>query len=160
MQRSIFRSLLNCSQAVKCLAKPTSALPEALPKFATLTFLRACSSKWSNDVLKDAVNEHKIVVFMKGTPEEPMCGFSRAVVKILEMHGVEEFSSYNILEDEELRKRIKEFSAWPTVPQVYLNGEFVGGCDIMIQMHQSGELIEELQKVGHVSALAEENSES
>jgi len=69
------------------------------------------------------------------------------------MHGVPPFDSYNILEDEELRQGIKEFSNWPTIPQVYIGGEFVGGCDIMIDMHKNGELIEELKKVGIKSDL-------
>lgn len=89
-----------------------------------------------------------------------MCGFSKAVAQILAIHGVKNFTAYNVLEDEELRKGIKEFSNWPTVPQVYLNGEFVGGCDILIQLHQSGEIIEELQKIGHISDLAETKQES
>jgi len=94
-----------------------------------------------------------LVVFMKGTPEQPLCGFSNAVCQILRMHGVPPFDSYNILEDEELRQGIKEFSNWPTIPQVYIGGEFVGGCDIMIDMHKNGELIEELKKVGIKSDL-------
>jgi len=90
---------------------------------------------------------------MKGTPEQPMCGFSNAVCQILRMHGVPPYDSYDVLEDEELRQGIKEYSNWPTIPQVYLGGEFVGGCDIMIDMHKSGELIEELKKVGIKSDL-------
>jgi len=74
-------------------------------------------------------------------------------MQILSMHGVKEFSSYNVLEDESIRQGIKDFSNWPTIPQVYINGDFVGGCDIMIDMHQKGELIEELQKIGIRSAL-------
>ena len=115
--------------------------------------------KWTKDVLDRTVKESKIVVFMKGTPDQPMCGFSRAVMQILEMHGVSEFSTYNILEDQELRQKVKEYSNWPTVPQVYINGEFVGGCDIMIQMHQSGDLIEELQNIGIRSALLDRAEE-
>jgi len=79
---------------------------------------------------------------MKGTPAEPQCGFSRAVVQILDIHGVsaEKMKTYNVLADDELRTSIKEFSDWPTVPQIYINGDFVGGCDILLGMHQSGEL--------------------
>lgn len=101
----------------------------------------------------------KVVVFMKGVPEQPMCGFSNAVVQILRMHGVEGYGSYNVLEDEELRQKVKEYSSWPTIPQVYVGGEFVGGCDIMLQMHQSGDLIDELQKVGIKSMLLEKAEE-
>jgi Grx4 family monothiol glutaredoxin len=88
---------------------------------------------------------------MKGTPSAPQCGFSRATVQILGLQGVDpkKFASYNVLEDNELRSGtaihdltlgIKEYSEWPTVPQLYVNGEFVGGCDIVMNMHQSGEL--------------------
>ncbi|GFU02830.1 glutaredoxin-related protein 5, mitochondrial [Nephila pilipes] len=109
-----------------------------------------CSSL--NDKISDLVKKSKVVVFMKGVPELPRCGFSNAVVKILEMHGVN-YDSYNVLEDEQLRQGIKEFSNWPTIPQVFINGEFIGGCDILLQMHQNGELIEEFKKVNITSAL-------
>ncbi|EFA02650.1 Glutaredoxin-related protein 5, mitochondrial-like Protein [Tribolium castaneum] len=98
------------------------------------------------------VNNNKVVVFMKGVPEQPRCGFSNAVVQILRMHGVQ-YEAHDVLSDESLRQGIKDFSNWPTIPQVFINGEFVGGCDIMLQMHQSGDLIEELEKVGIKSAL-------
>ena len=91
---------------------------------------------------------------MKGVPAEPRCGFSNAVVQVLRMHGVE-YDSHDVLSDESLRQGIKEFSNWPTIPQVFINGEFVGGCDILLQMHQSGDLIEELRKAGISSALLE-----
>ncbi|KAF5316420.1 hypothetical protein D9619_006536 [Psilocybe cf. subviscida] len=92
--------------------------------------------------IDDAVNANPVVLFMKGTPAAPQCGFSRAVVQILELHGVpdDKLKTYNVLADEELRSGIKEYSEWPTVPQIYVNGEFIGGCDILIGMHQSGEL--------------------
>lgn len=79
---------------------------------------------------------------MKGTPNVPQCGFSRAVVQLLDINGVEPatLKTYNVLEDQELRDAIKEYSSWPTIPQLYVNGEFVGGCDILLGMHQSGEL--------------------
>lgn len=82
-----------------------------------------------------AVKETPIVVFMKGTPQQPMCGFSRAVAIIMEVNNIkkDKFKSYNILEDQELRAAIKEYSEWPTIPQVYIDGEFVGGCDLMTQ---------------------------
>ena len=99
------------------------------------------------------VNAEKVVVFMKGVPAQPMCGFSNAVIQILRMHGVENFSAHNVLEDQALRSDIKEFSNWPTIPQIYMNGEFIGGCDILLQMHQNGELVEALEKIGIRSAL-------
>ncbi|KAL1684163.1 thioredoxin-like protein, partial [Schizophyllum commune] len=95
-----------------------------------------------------------LVLFMKGTPQVPQCGFSRAVVQVLDLHDVppEKVHTYNILEDEELRNDIKEYSEWPTIPQVYVNGEFVGGCDIIISMHQSGQLAELLAQHGLTNA--------
>ena len=80
------------------------------------------------------------MVFIKGTQSQPQCGFSKAVIKVLEMNGVNEFSFVNVLESADTREGIKEFTSWPTVPQVFINGEFIGGCDIMISMHESGEL--------------------
>ena len=115
--------------------------------------------KWTNERFDEVVKKDKVVVFMKGIPKQPMCGFSNAVVQILQMHGVESYGSYNVLEDEDLRQRVKEYSNWPTVPQVYVGGEFLGGCDIMLQLHQNGELIEELQKVGIRSLLLEKEEE-
>merc|ERR1712241_66460 len=110
--------------------------------------------------LDSLVSASDVVVFMKGVPAQPRCGFSNAVVQIMRMHGVE-FSAHDVLADEELRQGVKDYSNWPTIPQVYLKGEFVGGCDILLNMHQSGELVEELGKVGIKSALlAEEEEES
>lgn len=125
-------------------------------EIGSISRLYSTEANWTNEALDNLVKNNKIVVFMKGTPLEPMCGFSKAVVTILQMHGIVEFNAHNVLEDEELRNRVKEYSSWPTVPQVYINGEFVGGCDIMIQLHQSGELIGELEKVGFRSILADE----
>lgn len=84
---------------------------------------------------------------MKGTPEFPQCGFSRATIQILGQQGVdpEKFAAYNVLEDPELREGIKEYSEWPTVPQLYVAGDFVGGCDIITSMSQSGELADLLE---------------
>ncbi|XP_034832747.1 uncharacterized monothiol glutaredoxin ycf64-like [Maniola hyperantus] len=105
-----------------------------------------------NDKIDKMVKNTKVVVFMKGVPDAPRCGFSNAVVQIMRMHAVP-YDSHDVLADENLRQGIKEYSNWPTIPQVFINGEFVGGCDIMLQMHQSGELVEELKKVGIKSAL-------
>jgi monothiol glutaredoxin len=77
---------------------------------------------------------------MKGSPEAPMCGFSAAAVQMLEACGVEDVATVNVLADENVRQGIKEYSNWPTIPQLYINGEFVGGSDIMREMYQSGEL--------------------
>ncbi|CAL8316381.1 unnamed protein product [Merluccius merluccius] len=110
--------------------------------------------------LGEMVKKDKVVVFIKGTPAQPMCGFSNAVIQILRMHGVEDYAAYNVLDDQDLRQGIKEFSNWPTIPQVYINSEFLGGCDILLQMHQNGDLVEELNKLGIRSALVEAETES
>lgn len=109
----------------------------------------------SAEYFKELLDKSKVVVFMKGTPDNPRCGFSNAVVQIMRMHGVE-YQAHNVLADESVRQGIKEFSQWPTIPQVFIDKEFVGGCDILLQMHQSGEFIEELRKAGIVSALLEQ----
>uniref|UniRef100_A0A8C6R901 Glutaredoxin-related protein 5, mitochondrial n=1 Tax=Nannospalax galili TaxID=1026970 RepID=A0A8C6R901_NANGA len=119
--------------------------------------VRAASS--GAEQLDALVKKDKVVVFLKGTPEQPQCGFSNAVVQILRLHGVRDYAAYNVLDDPELRQGIKDYSNWPTIPQVYLNGEFVGGCDILLQMHQNGDLVEELKKLGIRSALLDEKKD-
>lgn len=109
--------------------------------------------------LDTMVKRDKVVVFLKGTPEQPQCGFSNAVVQILRLHGVRDYAAYNVLDDPQLRQGIKDYSNWPTIPQVFLNGEFVGGCDILLQMHQNGDLVEELKKLGIQSALLDEKQD-
>ena len=99
--------------------------------------------------IKQQVDSHSVVLFMKGTPQMPQCGFSALAVQVLNACGVGEFHSVNVLADPEIRQGIKEFANWPTIPQLYVNGEFVGGSDIMREMYQSGELqklLAELQK--------------
>ncbi|MER3433480.1 MAG: monothiol glutaredoxin, Grx4 family [Leptolyngbya sp. ERB_1_1] len=93
----------------------------------------------TQDRIKNLVENNKIVVFMKGSKLMPMCGFSNNVVQILNTLGVP-YETVDVLEDQEIRQGIKEFSSWPTIPQVYINGEFIGGSDIMIEMYQKGEL--------------------
>ncbi|XP_017542015.1 glutaredoxin-related protein 5, mitochondrial [Pygocentrus nattereri] len=119
-----------------------------------------CSASEVHKNLAEVVKKDKVVVFMKGTPAQPMCGFSNAVVQILRMHGVDNYAAYNVLDDQDLRQGVKAFSNWPTIPQVFFNGEFVGGCDILLQMHQSGDLVEELEKLGIRSALLDTEKES
>lgn len=94
------------------------------------------------DKIYKQVTSNKVVLYMKGSKEFPQCGFSGRALKILEACGVTEFLTVNVLEDEEIRQGIKEYSAWPTIPQLYVNGEFVGGSDIMLEMYNSGELKE------------------
>lgn len=92
------------------------------------------------------VKENPVLLYMKGVPDAPQCGFSAMATRILQVHGVP-FAAKNILEDQELRQAMKTFSNWPTFPQLYINGEFVGGCDILKKMHESGELEEMLKSV-------------
>jgi monothiol glutaredoxin len=92
--------------------------------------------------IKQLVETNKVVLFIKGTPQSPACGFSHQAVQILRSSGVAEFESRNVLEDDALRSNIKQFSNWPTIPQLYVNGEFIGGSDIMMEMYQAGELEE------------------
>ncbi|KAH3846029.1 glutaredoxin-related protein 5, mitochondrial-like [Dreissena polymorpha] len=107
----------------------------------------------SHEYISGLVKDKKVVVFMKGTAEQPRCGFSNAVMQILNFHGVKNFGHHNVLDDEKLRQGIKDYTSWPTIPQVFIGGEFVGGCDVMLEMHKNGDLIEELKKVGIRSAL-------
>ena len=90
--------------------------------------------------IKQQVTGAPVVLYMKGTPQMPQCGFSQLAVQVLNACGVREFQSFNVLADAEIRQGIKEFANWPTVPQLYVNGEFVGGSDIMREMYESGEL--------------------
>lgn len=93
-----------------------------------------------HDKISKQLKENKVVLYMKGNAKFPMCGFSGRALKILDMCGVKEFLAVNVLENDEIRQGIKEFSNWPTIPQLYVNGEFVGGSDIMAEMYESGEL--------------------
>jgi monothiol glutaredoxin len=92
-----------------------------------------------NQQIQGTIDGHDVVLFMKGVAERPMCGFSNQVVQILDHLGVE-FQDVNVLEDPELREGVKAFTNWPTIPQLYVKGEFVGGCDIIREMFQTGEL--------------------
>jgi monothiol glutaredoxin len=89
--------------------------------------------------IKKLIDEHNVCLFMKGTPDSPQCGFSMTVSNILK-HLKVEFNGINVLEDENLRQGIKDFSDWPTIPQLYVKGEFIGGCDIVKELFEKGEL--------------------
>jgi monothiol glutaredoxin len=89
--------------------------------------------------IEELINSSKVMLFMKGTRQFPACGFSNAVVQILKKEGAS-FETFNILSDPDVRQGLKEFSSWPTFPQLYVDGKFVGGCDIVTEMHQNGEL--------------------
>jgi len=96
-----------------------------------------------SDVLSridNLVKGNKVMLFMKGTAQFPMCGFSGRAVQVLKACGIDDFGTFNVLEDDEVRQGIKDYAQWPTIPQLYINGEFVGGSDIMMEMYQSGEL--------------------
>jgi monothiol glutaredoxin len=97
--------------------------------------------------IQNEVETNPVVLYMKGTPVFPQCGFSAQVVQVLSLAGVK-FKAFDVLADDELRQGIKEFSNWPTIPQLYVKGEFVGGCDIIREMYQSGELAELLKDKG------------
>ena len=90
--------------------------------------------------IDDLVKGNKVVLFMKGSAQFPMCGFSGRAIQVLKACGVNEFKTFDVLSDEEVRQGIKNYAQWPTIPQLYVNGEFVGGSDIMTEMYQSGEL--------------------
>jgi monothiol glutaredoxin len=92
------------------------------------------------NTIKQQVTSHPVALYMKGTPQFPQCGFSATVVQILYACGVKDFFSVNVLEEPEIRQGIKEYANWPTIPQLYVDGEFVGGADILREMYQSGEL--------------------
>ena len=92
------------------------------------------------DKIREQVSSNPVVLYMKGTPQFPQCGFSATAAEILKRCGVADYFSVNILEDAEIRQGIKDYANWPTIPQLYVNGEFVGGCDIMREMFAAGEL--------------------
>jgi monothiol glutaredoxin len=96
--------------------------------------------------IRKQVSENKVVLYMKGTPEAPQCGFSATAVQILEACGADEVATVDVLADADIRQGIKQFSNWPTIPQLYVGGEFIGGADIMREMYQSGELKKILAK--------------
>lgn len=97
--------------------------------------------------IKNEIEKNAVMLFMKGTPQFPQCGFSAKAVKLLHASGIKEFASVNVLDDAEIRQGIKDFSNWPTIPQLYVKGEFIGGCDIMTEMFENGELQELIQSV-------------
>jgi monothiol glutaredoxin len=96
--------------------------------------------------IAELVKNNRVMLFMKGTAQFPMCGFSGRAIQVLKASGVDDFKTFNVLEDEEVRQGIKDYAQWPTIPQLYVNGEFVGGSDIVMEMYQSGELQQLLAK--------------
>ena len=94
----------------------------------------------TQDRIRQQVAANRVVLYMKGTPQFPQCGFSALAVQVLNACGVKDFHSVNVLADQAIREGIKQYANWPTIPQLYVNGEFVGGSDIMREMYESGEL--------------------
>jgi monothiol glutaredoxin len=92
------------------------------------------------DTIRQQVTTNPVVLYMKGSPQQPMCGFSATATQLLKMCGAHDIFTVDVLQNPEIREGIKQFANWPTIPQLYVNGEFVGGCDIMKEMYQSGEL--------------------
>ncbi|KAJ5099230.1 Monothiol glutaredoxin-5 [Penicillium argentinense] len=137
--------------AFRPIARPTALRPVRAPAFQLPSILHArLLSSETKAAIDKAVGSAPVVLFMKGTPETPQCGFSRASIQILGLQGVDpkKFVAFNVLEDPELRQGVKEYSDWPTIPQLYLDKEFVGGCDILMSMHQNGELSKMLEEKG------------
>jgi len=96
-------------------------------------------NKTAQDQIESLVKANPVFLFMKGTPQFPMCGFSARVIELLKMHEAQ-YESFNVLEDESVRQGVKDYGNWPTIPQLYIKGELVGGCDILMEMHEAGEL--------------------
>ena len=99
------------------------------------------------DRIRQQVAGNRVVLYMKGSPQFPQCGFSATVAEILKRSGVTDYLAVDVLQDPEIRQGIKDYANWPTIPQLYVDGEFVGGCDILREMYQSGELDEVLKGV-------------
>jgi len=160
--RSLERRITSVSRSAFCATSVSRSLVESSRKCAvsahnapSLKKLVSSKTRWYSTQAKpiaeriaEQVKAAPVVVYMKGTPKSPQCGFSRAVVDVLRREHLAKYDYYNILEDEELRQGIKDYSNWPTIPQVYIGGEFVGGCDIILDMHGEGTLMEALQKAG------------
>lgn len=100
------------------------------------------------EFIREQVTTHPVVLFMKGTPQFPQCGFSATVVQLLKQSGVKQVAALNVLESDDLRQGVKAYANWPTVPQLYINGEFVGGCDIVKEMFETGDLQKMLADAG------------
>ncbi|KAF2467037.1 monothiol glutaredoxin-5, mitochondrial precursor [Lindgomyces ingoldianus] len=139
------------SSAFRATSRTIRPLPTigTAPRFLTPLQIRLLSQE-TRTAIDKAVATSPVVLFMKGTPETPQCGFSRASIQILGMQGVDpkKFTAFNVLEDNDLRQGIKEYSEWPTIPQLYVDKEFIGGCDILMSMHQDGSLAKLLDDKG------------
>jgi len=125
---------------------PTRELPMSSPQSSPVAEAPTSSGKANpiRDAISEAISEHKVILFMKGTPEAPACGFSARTVAALQSLDVP-FAAVDILPDPRIRQELSAISDWPTIPQLFANGELVGGCDIVTEMYESGELAEALQ---------------
>ena len=103
------------------------------------------------DFIRQTVTDNPVVLFMKGTAQFPQCGFSGRAIQLLKANGVRQLATVNVLEDDAVRQGIKEYSNWPTIPQLYIKGEFIGGSDIMSELHETGELKQLLADAGALS---------
>eukprot|EP01063_Lacrimia_lanifica_P030546 TRINITY_DN4874_c1_g1_i1.p1 TRINITY_DN4874_c1_g1~~TRINITY_DN4874_c1_g1_i1.p1 ORF type:complete len:173 (+),score=68.68 TRINITY_DN4874_c1_g1_i1:51-569(+) len=147
MLRGVCRSMCRAGAraAPTMMARP--AMPTAAPA-PVFTARRYCSADPDREEImnemKSDIKSSKVCLFMKGEPEQPRCGFSARTVDLLGQYGVA-YTSYNVLAHPVVREGIKEISGWPTIPQVFVAGEFVGGCDLMMEMHESGDLVDLFQ---------------
>ncbi|MEN9765159.1 MAG: Grx4 family monothiol glutaredoxin [Pseudomonadota bacterium] len=105
----------------------------------------------AKDFVHQTVTDNPVVLFMKGTAQSPQCGFSGRAIQLLKSCGVTQVATVNVLEDESVRQAVKDYASWPTIPQLYVKGEFIGGADIMGEMHDSGELAKLFKEAGIVS---------
>jgi len=144
------------TRGISSAFRATTRARPAVRVFAPTRFVTPFQARFLSDEVRTAIDKAvasaPVVLFMKGTPETPQCGFSRASIQILGMQGVdpEKFTAFNVLEDEDLRQGIKEYSEWPTIPQLYVEQQFIGGCDILMTMHQDGSLAKMLEEKGVV----------
>ncbi|KJZ75158.1 Monothiol glutaredoxin-5 [Hirsutella minnesotensis 3608] len=143
---------VQCANLLRHAARrPLLASPAFRAPLAPLTPLQArLLSDQTRSAIDKAVASAPVVLFMKGTPEMPQCGFSRGVIQILGLQGVDpaKFAAFNVLEDPELRQGIKEYSDWPTIPQLYIENEFVGGADIVQSLFKNGDLAKMFEEKG------------
>eukprot|EP00931_Biecheleriopsis_adriatica_P006351 TRINITY_DN107767_c0_g1_i1.p1 TRINITY_DN107767_c0_g1~~TRINITY_DN107767_c0_g1_i1.p1 ORF type:complete len:171 (+),score=39.85 TRINITY_DN107767_c0_g1_i1:277-789(+) len=142
--------LLFCAASAAAAPGPASASAPRFfcshPDFAPKSNVAGAEDDKVQKMLKQLVTENKVVLFMKGSPDAPQCGFSRAVAQVLEEESCQDYAYVDVLKYPEVREGVKKFSDWPTVPQLYVQGEFIGGCDIVVQMHKDGELKDTLPK--------------
>ncbi|KAJ4396168.1 monothiol glutaredoxin grx5 [Gnomoniopsis smithogilvyi] len=161
----MFSRSIVASQLLRQASRPAAQFSRPAAAFAKSPMLNAFQLRLLSDATKQAIEKAvasaPVVLFMKGTPETPQCGFSRASIQILGLQGVDpnKFAAFNVLEDAELRSGIKEYSDWPTIPQLYIDKEFVGGCDILVSMHQNGELAKMLEEKKVLAAAEDAETE-